>query len=254
MTYSLAGNELTTATIFASLQLFNVIQFPMQVLPTVFSFLSDGHVAIVRISRILKAEELPHEVIVRTEQENAIDASGDFAFETIEAPDHSDKQVLSGDLNREEDEEHSGPEHSSAATLLRDAVANGKQTGHFTLNDIDLHIPRGSFVCIFGQIGSGKSALLQALIGEMKQTRGLVTFGGSVSLVTQHPWIQNTSVRDNILFGQSMNEDRLERVVQACALSRDLELFSDGINTEIGGEFVLTGRVYLIRVAYYTVQ
>lgn len=236
MTYSLAGNELTTATIFASLQLFNVIQFPMQVLPTVFSFLSDGHVAIRRISKILRAEELPHEVIVSKEQANAIDATGDFAFETTEAPDRGDKHLSSENIQEEILDEIAGSERSIVMTSSRTMLKNRQQLGPFTLHNIDLHIPKGFFVFVYGQIGSGKSALLQALIGEMKQTRGLVTFGGSVSLVTQQPWIQNASVKDNVLFGQSLDENRLERVIHACALSRDLEILSDGINTEIGGE------------------
>ncbi|KAJ9097158.1 hypothetical protein QFC21_004827 [Naganishia friedmannii] len=255
MTYSLAGNELTTATIFASLQLFNVIQFPMQVLPTVFSFLTDGHVAIGRISKILKAEELPHEIIVRTEQENAIDATGDFAFEIADSPDHGDKQGSSRNIEQEIPEENDGPECAVPTIAFHPTADNRKQLGPFTLNDIDLHVPRGSLVCIFGQIGSGKSALLQALIGEMKQTCGLVTFGSNVSLVTQIPWIQNASVRDNILFGQSLDAGRLERVIQACALSRDLYNLSDGIDTEIGERGInLSGgqrsRIALARAAY----
>ncbi|KAJ9119779.1 hypothetical protein QFC22_003489 [Naganishia vaughanmartiniae] len=237
MTYSLAGNELTTATIFASLQLFNVIQFPMQVLPTVFSFLSDGHVAIGRMSKILKAEETSCEFIVRSEQEHAIDVSGDFVFETVEASVHGDKQVASRNLTGEESEQNDVPE-LPIPMVPPQPLATNKQLGPFTLNDINLHIPRGSFVCILGHIGSGKSALLRALIGEMKQTRGTVTFGTSASLVTQLPWIQNASVKDNILFGQGLDEGRLERVIEACALSRDLGILSDGINTEIGGTSV----------------
>jgi ABC-type lipoprotein export system ATPase subunit len=58
----------------------------------------------------------------------------------------------------------------------------------FTLTDINLRIKRGSFLCIFDRIGSGKTALLEGLLGEMRQTRGLpVKFNGSISLVTQTP-------------------------------------------------------------------
>lgn len=107
---------------------------------------------------------------------------------------------------------------------------------HFALRDIVLRIPRGAFVCVVGCIGSGKSALLQGLLGEMKRTRGSVRSGAGVSLVTQIPWIQSGTVKDNITFGQGHDKERLEQVVRACALEPDLRILSDGLMTEIGGE------------------
>jgi ATP-binding cassette subfamily C (CFTR/MRP) protein 1 len=107
---------------------------------------------------------------------------------------------------------------------------------HFALRDIVLRIPQGAFVCVLGRIGSGKSALLQGLLGEMKQTRGRITFGAGVSLATQIPWIQSGTVKDNITFGQQYDGERLGEVVKACALEPDLRMLSDGLSTEIGGK------------------
>lgn len=81
----MAGNELDTATIFASLQLFNMMEQPISVLPTVFSFLSDGHVAVGRIANILTADEQPRGLVMNPTQEFAIDANGDFEFETADS-------------------------------------------------------------------------------------------------------------------------------------------------------------------------
>jgi ABC-type multidrug transport system fused ATPase/permease subunit len=239
ITYSLAGNDLDTATIFASLQLFNVIETPMQVLPTVFSFLSDGYVAVGRIAKILKADEQPHDLLIHTEQELAIDATGDFAFETADSPIDGPIAIELGKEDVEQTLEtplalDTGQSPLDTATFASTEVRQGPHTP-FVIKDISLKIPRGAFVCLLGPIGSGKSALLQGLLGEMRQTRGLVTFGGSVSLVTQSPWIQSASVEDNILFGQKRDGARLQGVVRACALTRDLDLMSDGIRTEIGG-------------------
>lgn len=66
----------------------------------------------------------------------------------------------------------------------------------FKLKDIDLSIPRGSLTAIVGTIGSGKSSLLQGLMGEMRRTEGKVSFSGTTSLCAQSPWIQNATVRE----------------------------------------------------------
>jgi ABC-type polysaccharide/polyol phosphate transport system ATPase subunit len=60
----------------------------------------------------------------------------------------------------------------------------------FKLKDIDLKIPRGQFVAIVGAVGSGKTSLLQGLIGDMRKTEGSLRFGGSVAYCPQSAWIQ----------------------------------------------------------------
>jgi ATP-binding cassette subfamily C (CFTR/MRP) protein 1 len=240
ITYSLAGNELDTATIFSSLQLFNIIETPVQVLPTVFSFLSDGYVAVGRIAKILKADEQPHSLVVDPNQNFAIYATGDFAFETAESPIDSSVNIELGkeDVGQTLETPFALETGQSPVETVAYAAAETSNESQvpFALKDIDLKIPRGAYVAILGRIASGKTALLQGLLGEMRQTRGNVTFGGSVSLVTQQPWIQSTSVEDNITFGQPRDEGRLQAVVHACALTRDLDSMSDGIRTEIGGK------------------
>ena len=60
----------------------------------------------------------------------------------------------------------------------------------FMVTNVDLIIPRGQLVAIVGAVGSGKSSLLQGLIGEMRKTDGSVVFGGSVAYCPQTAWIQ----------------------------------------------------------------
>ncbi|KAH8831595.1 multidrug resistance-associated ABC transporter [Flagelloscypha sp. PMI_526] len=81
----------------------------------------------------------------------------------------------------------------------------------FALADLKLSVPRG-------KIGSGKSSILEALVGEMRKTRGEVKFGGDIAYVPQAAWIQNQTVRENILFGQPYDPARYREVVQACCL------------------------------------
>ncbi|KAJ9110598.1 hypothetical protein QFC22_006716, partial [Naganishia vaughanmartiniae] len=254
--YSLTGHELHAATIFSALQLFNIIQAPMSELPMVITALADAHVAIVRISKILIAEELPKALIIDQQQEYGLQVSGDFTYETSAPPDHNDvgRESLSKKKTEAQKKAKEGSESEKGVSLGADKHKEDEEVP-FALKGIDLRIPRGALVCIFGRIGSGKSALLEGILGEMRQTCGHVLFGGNVSIATQTPWIQNASVRDNIIFGKGVDERRLDEVVRACALTRDLEGLVDGIDTEIGERGInLSGgqrsRIALARATY----
>jgi hypothetical protein len=60
----------------------------------------------------------------------------------------------------------------------------------FKLKHIDLRVPRGQLVAIVGAVGSGKTSLLQGLIGDMRRMEGSVRVGGSVAYCSQSAWIQ----------------------------------------------------------------
>ncbi|XP_035694460.1 multidrug resistance-associated protein 1-like [Branchiostoma floridae] len=123
------------------------------------------------------------------------------------------------------------------------------------LKNINLTIPGGALVAVIGQVGSGKSSLLSALLGEMEKQGGRVAVLGSTAYVPQQAWIQNATLRDNILFGSPLNQSRYNEVLEACALRPDLEMLPAGDNTEIGEKGInLSGgqkqRVSLARAVY----
>lgn len=107
-----------------------------------------------------------------------------------------------------------------------------------TLSSLTLTIPQGSLVAIVGSVGSGKSSLLSALLGQMVKVSGRVQLAGgeqsTIGYVPQQAWIQQGSVRENILFGQPYDETRYEKVLSACALQADLISLPAGDATEIG--------------------
>ena len=89
-------------------------------------------------------------------------------------------------------------------------------------------------------IGSGKTSLLLALCGELHFERegpsswyGLPR-GGGIAYAAQEGWVQNATIRDNILFGSPYDPVRYSTVLKQCALERDLELFEAGDMTEVG--------------------
>ncbi|ODM95243.1 Multidrug resistance-associated protein 1 [Orchesella cincta] len=102
------------------------------------------------------------------------------------------------------------------------------------LRDINLRIKPGSLVAIVGGVGSGKSSLLAAILGELDKISGRVNTKGSLAYVAQQAWIQNATLRNNILFGKPFDPTKYDKVVEACALKPDFEILPAGDKTEIG--------------------
>ena len=105
----------------------------------------------------------------------------------------------------------------------------------FVLQDVALSVRRGELHMVFGKIGSGKSALLQALLGEMATLEGAkdanigrFSVRGRLSYVGQTAWVENKTIRENILFGSVYDEKRYTQVVHACALKQDLQKMEKG--------------------------
>ncbi|KAK6832825.1 hypothetical protein RU639_003877 [Aspergillus parasiticus] len=145
----------------------------------------------------------------------------------------------------------------------------------FALKGINLSFPPGALSIISGSTGSGKSLLLAAIIGECEVLSGIIrapksTAGAipthmnpgepwildsAIAFVSQTPWIENGTVRSNILFGLPFNDVRYRQVLDACVLTKDLQTLVDGEFTEIGPKGVnLSGgqkwRITLARALY----
>lgn len=135
------------------------------------------------------------------------------------------------------------------------AEAEKAKNANLHLHDITMLVPRSQLVAIVGPVGSGKSSLLQAMVGEMKRLRGEIEFGGSVGYCPQVSWIQNATLRDNILFGAKFEEQKYRDTLRWCCLEPDLEMLPNGDLTEIGERGItLSGgqkqRINLARAVY----
>ncbi|XP_017043983.2 probable multidrug resistance-associated protein lethal(2)03659 [Drosophila ficusphila] len=101
------------------------------------------------------------------------------------------------------------------------------------LDNINLSLKPPQLVAVIGPVGSGKSSLIQAILGELPAESGKLKVQGKISYASQEPWLFNASVRDNILFGLPMDKQRYRKVVKKCALERDFELLQ-GDRTFVG--------------------
>ncbi|XP_033169240.1 multidrug resistance-associated protein 1 isoform X19 [Drosophila mauritiana] len=137
------------------------------------------------------------------------------------------------------------------------SIENGEFSwgDEITLRNINIEVKKSSLVALVGTVGSGKSSVVQAFLGEMEKLAGVVNTVGKLAYVPQQAWIQNATVRDNILFGQTYDRKRYNKVIDACALRADIDILSAGDLTEIGEKGInLSGgqkqRISLARAVY----
>uniref|UniRef100_K7FZT5 ATP binding cassette subfamily C member 3 n=1 Tax=Pelodiscus sinensis TaxID=13735 RepID=K7FZT5_PELSI len=208
-------NILDAEKAFVSLSLFNILRFPLNMLPQVISNLAQTSVSLKRIQQFLSHDELD--------------------------PNCVETKVIT-------------PGCAISVTNGTFSWAKELKPSYF-LHSIDLLVPTGSLVAVVGHVGCGKSSLVSALLGEMEKLEGQVAVKGSVAYVPQQAWIQNATLKDNILFGQQHNEQKYQSVLEACALKTDLEVLPGGDHTEIGEKGInLSGgqrqRVSLARAVF----
>ncbi|KAF5375060.1 hypothetical protein D9758_000106 [Tetrapyrgos nigripes] len=133
-----------------------------------------------------------------------------------------------------------------------------------TVND-ELVFHQGGINLIIGPTGSGKTSLLMALLGEMNfipsssQSWFSLPRTGGVAYAAQESWIQNDTIKNNILFGSPDDVSRYRKVIYQCGLEHDLNLFEAGDSTEVGPKGVtLSGgqkaRITLARAVYSSAE
>ncbi|GAA5889236.1 hypothetical protein JCM5296_005842 [Sporobolomyces johnsonii] len=162
-------------------------------------------------------------------------------------------------LNEEEVAPHVQPAARCETTRLALDSATlaypGADKKGFKLQDVSVEFPLAKLTVVTGPTGAGKTSLLLSLLGELDVLSGSVELPSSVSYAAQHPWLESLTIKDNILFGYPLDDERYRATVQACALERDLEILPEGDLTFTGERGVaLSGgqkaRLALARAVY----
>jgi len=219
----IAGKSLTPSIAFTSIAVFDELRFALGALPETFIQALQGFVSCRRIEKYLQQPDVEFNI--------DYDGEGDIILANATFTWPRDQ------------------ESSSCATS---APPTPKHT--FTLADLSLHFPKGQLSLICGRLGSGKSLLLAGLLGEADLLAGHIecprsspdamgsqeqhgisqedwVVQGMLAYVPQQAWLQNASIKDNIVFSSPWDEGRYEAVLEACSLLSDLQILEDGDQT-----------------------
>ena len=279
-TLILTGTHLSSFAIFTLLLGFAILRETFCYnLSLSMQIASDGKVALDRIqtflmekatkfqgigggntpNQILKTTLAEHNLEVETKKKMAVQLLGylkrdDDLSGTRLGIDNPSSEAFNGRVTPELFSTHSVLKEPFVSIIEASSSWNQDILGN-TLSDITLNVRSGNLVAITGPVGSGKSSLLTATLGELPLHRGSISYHGKVSYVPQIPWVFSGTIRENILFGLPFNEERLQKVIRICELKKDLTNFTSGDLTEIGQRGVtLSGgqkaRVGLARAVY----
>lgn len=273
--------------VFPAITLFNLLRLPLMFLPFGLSVMADGANSFSRLREVFYAEQ--HDTNLQSDENSpyGLDIkNATFVWEGV-GEDETLKPVKKSEKRKTEQKKAKQKrmwtflrrhrkekdatkkrrffrrrgkgqvvvteEPKPTAPVQEDPVDDER----FTMENVNLQVRRGHLCAIIGPVGSGKSSLLLGAIGEMRKMSGDVTWSSSrVAFCSQSAWIQNATVRENIVFGQPWDEKRYWSCVERAELMSDLALLQGGDMTEIGEKGVtLSGgqkqRVNIARALYY---
>ena len=238
ITYSLSNHALNPAPIFSSLALFNALRMPLNWLPLVIGQVTDAWSSMDRIQDFMLAEEQNEDFIWDMEGKNAVSMNrADFTWERTVTQDPEKSTFQTKDQIKDAKKAKKDAAKARKSLDLKDGTDSASTLTSeepFKLRNMNFAVGRNELVAVIGGVGSGKSSLLAAIAGDMRRISGSVTMGASRAFCPQYAWIQNTTVRENILFGKDYNRRWYDEVVDACALRADLDMLPHSDQTEIG--------------------
>ena len=209
--YALLHGHLGPAVAFTTITIFAQIETTLAVIPELVADALEAWVSVKRIDRFLRAPE----------KEDYIRPAPEITFED-----------------------------ASIAWPSEDSTNE-----RFVLRNVNVRFPRTKLSVISGPTGSGKSLFLAAIIGEAEKLAGTVKvpkaplskgrhdfkanksdwlIDSAIAFVSQLSFVENASIKENILFGLPYDAGRYRKVVSACALTKDLDMLEDGDDTDIG--------------------
>ncbi|XP_029164699.1 probable multidrug resistance-associated protein lethal(2)03659 [Nylanderia fulva] len=262
ITMLMLGNDLTADKVFVASSYFNILAQTMTgMFVRGIAELAECMVAIRRLQSFLMYEEFQGTNISKTfsdypslcsDYKQTADHKQDLPFidddvaedyqnlvERNESKQQNRITIVANDLlkntgDRIEEKRRSYTNMHCAINMINVTAKWEALQSQNTLEDLNLQIEKGKLYAVIGMVGSGKSSLLSAILGEITLTEGQIKVNGNISYASQEAWVFGATVRRNILFGQPYERHRYQKVVKACALLSDFKQFPQGDQTIVG--------------------
>jgi ABC-type multidrug transport system fused ATPase/permease subunit len=276
--YVLSGHSLDVSTALTSLALFDILRFPLFMLPQIINRMVEAGVSLERVRSFLLCEEHKsigpgslHDTGVRMtnvsaayqnlkpQQQDHHDNGKSLAIELAEK--NWELSLLKSQLEEAEKKinELVAPKRTVDTENNDPGSVGYSSSSVLCLKRINFECKPGELVAVIGGVGCGKSSLLNAVLGEVRELAGTTEVSGHLAFFSQTPFILNATVRANILFShvdELADEARYQRALDCCALKHDLKILPHGDLTEIGEKGItLSGgqkaRVALARAVYH---
>ncbi|KAG0021359.1 Multidrug resistance-associated protein 4 [Entomortierella chlamydospora] len=206
-----ATGAIEASVVFTILSLFNTLRYPLIMLPVAVKTTLGALLSFDRLDGFLLLPEV----------EPLIHGS---VSDTMDSDDSRSASVVAGGLI------------GRLRIYIKDADFGWpeSQESNPTLKFISMSIKPKELVAIVGDVGSGKSSTLAAIMGQIRLREGERVVRGSLAYVPHDAWLLNATLKDNIVFGSTYNRQKYNDILRVCALNRDLSLLSAGDETEIG--------------------
>ncbi|XP_041124429.1 ATP-binding cassette sub-family C member 12-like isoform X2 [Polyodon spathula] len=238
---------LTSSTAFTLIAIFNAMRFTLGILPFSVKALAEARISLARLKKVLLVKNPEQYVVSLKGSPNALVMEKATLSWVKPDDDSGTNGTLANGKNSNKKAQPSESQNGTKSTT--------KEANKVTLRNINITLEKGKLLGVCGNVGSGKSSLISALLGEMYLLRGSVAVQGMFAYVSQQAWIFHGTVRDNILMGEDFDEKRYSEVISACSLKADLAILPYGDMTEIGERGLnLSGgqkqRISLARAVY----
>ncbi|XP_066602982.1 ATP-binding cassette sub-family C member 5-like isoform X3 [Prorops nasuta] len=237
------GGSLTAAQVFPIVSLFQAqIRNSFMYVQVALLSLANARIVFTRMKKLLSLEEIKNPLTKPVVKSQIIAIiNGCFSYNVRDETD--------ADLDITIPLKY---DHSNQDKSLNDSSSKNIA---FTLHDITFEGFKGKLTGICGHVGSGKSSLLLAALGQMRMLKGRLMRDGTCAYVSQQAWIVNATFKENILFGEQFDATRYYQALTVCCLKEDINMLPAGDETEIGERGInLSGgqkqRVALARALY----
>ncbi|KAI6210597.1 ABC transporter, ATP-binding protein [Aphelenchoides besseyi] len=205
----LSGNDILASDAFSAITVYFVMLFGIRMIPYGARYLGEAFAALRKIQQLLLLAKFEPNLAIESQSAFAIVLKG--AYFKWDSADEPKNKVVNEEQEALEEKRY-----------------------EFCLSDLNLSIARKEKIGICGAVGSGKTALLNSILGTTIHDKGTVSVAGTIAYASQKPCIMSGTIRENILFGQSMNSQRYDKAIHCARLSSDLQKMPANEMSEVG--------------------